>query len=428
MTGPLSIAVCGCGPAGLAAACFLHDAGHRVRLLERVAEPRPIGAGLMLQPAGLAALARIGALDAALGYGQRIDGLYARSQPSGRVVFDLRYATADPALHGLAIHRAAIFAVLWQAAASRRIPVETGVEITALASDAEGRPVPVTAAGRRLPTVDLVVDATGSGSALRPLAHAPVRPRPYAYGAVWATAPAAGLRQDLLEQRFRSAREMLGLLPVGRMPGDDVPRAILFWSLRVAEHPAFLEAGIAAWRRRVLDLWPEIEPTIADITDPAQLTLARYAQATLRRPFGDRIAFIGDAAHSTSPQLGAGVTMAMLDGAALADALAAAPDIPGALDAYGARRRRHIRFYQRMSALLTPAFQSDRRWIGTLRDRTFHPSTRLPWLRRRMVETFAGLALGPFARTDPAALAGAAGPVAGCSADRLKISPGSSDL
>jgi len=46
VAGPLSIAVCGAGPAGLAAACFLHDAGHRVRLLERVPEPRPIGAGL----------------------------------------------------------------------------------------------------------------------------------------------------------------------------------------------------------------------------------------------------------------------------------------------------------------------------------------------------------------------------------------------
>lgn len=420
MAGPLSIAVCGCGPAGLAAACFLHDAGHRVRLLERVAEPRPIGAGLMLQPAGLAALGRIGALDAALHYGQRIDGLYARSQPSGRVVFDLSYAAVDPALHGLAIHRAAIFQVLWQAAASRRIPVETGVEVTALAAGAQGRPVPVTVAGRRLDAVDLVVDATGIGSALRPLAHAPVRPRPYAYGAVWATVPATGLRLDRLEQRFRAAREMLGLLPVGRVPGDDVPRAILFWSLRVAEHPAFLAAGIAAWRRRVLELWPEIEPVIAGIADPAQLTLARYAQATLPRPFGDRIAFIGDAAHSTSPQLGAGVTMAMLDGAALADALAATPDIPSALAAYAARRRRHIRFYQRMSALLTPAFQSDRRWIGAVRDRTFHPSTRLPWLRRRMVETFAGLALGPFARTRPAELAGVPAPTVNTPAGGLE--------
>ncbi|WP_225768209.1 NAD(P)/FAD-dependent oxidoreductase [Inquilinus sp. Marseille-Q2685] len=423
MTEPLSIAVCGCGPAGLAAACFLHDAGHQVRLLERFAEPRPIGAGLMLQPAGLAALGRIGALDAALAYGQRIDGLYARSEPSGRVVFDLSYAAVDPALHGLAIHRAAIFEVLWQAAASRRIPVETGVEIAALAADAEGRPVPVAAAaaGRRLPAVDLVVDATGSGSALRPLAHAPVQPKPYAYGAVWATVPAAGLRPDRLEQRFRAAREMLGLLPVGRMPGDDVPRAILFWSLKVAEHPALLSAGIAAWRRRVLDLWPEIEPVIAGITDTAQLTLARYAQATLRRPFGDRIAFIGDAAHSTSPQLGAGVTMAMLDGAALADALAAEPDIPRALAAYGERRRRHIRFYQRMSALLTPAFQSDSRWIGALRDRTFHPSTRLPWLRRRMVETFAGLALGPFAKTHPATLAGMPSTASGTASEELRI-------
>ncbi|MGO1077042.1 FAD-dependent oxidoreductase [Inquilinus sp. CA228] len=406
MTDPLSIAVCGCGPAGLAAACFLHDAGHRVRLLERVPEPRPIGAGLMLQPAGLAALGRIGALDAALAYGQPIDGLYARSAPSGRVVFDLSYAAVDPALHGLAIHRAAIFHALWQAVAARRIPIESGVEIIALSAGTDDRPCPVTKDGRRLDAADLVVDATGSGSALRPLGGSPVRPRPYAYGAVWATVPAAGLRPDRLEQRFRSAREMIGLLPVGRVPGDDTPKAILFWSLKVADHPALLAAGIEPWRRRVLDLWPEIAPVIAGIADPAQLTLARYAQTTLRRPYGDRIAFIGDAAHSTSPQLGAGVTMAMLDGAALADALAGAATIPEALAAYAARRRRHVRFYQRMSALLTPAFQSDNRWIGGLRDLTFHPSTRLPWLKRRMMQTFAGLSIGPFAAATPASLAG----------------------
>lgn len=408
MTAPLSIAVCGCGPAGLAAACFLHDAGHRVRLLERFAEPRPIGAGLMLQPAGLAALGRIGALDAALALGQRIDGLYARSEPSGRVVFDLSYATVDPALHGLAIHRAAIFHALWQAASARRIPIETGVEITALAAGADGRPCPVTRDGHRLDAADLVVDATGSGSALRQLCGGPVRPRPYAYGAVWATVPAAGLRPNRLEQRFRGAREMIGLLPVGRVPGDDVPKAILFWSLKVADHPALLAAGIEPWRRQVLDLWPEIAPVIAGIADPAQLTLARYAQATLRRPYGDRIVFIGDAAHSTSPQLGAGVTMAMLDGAALADALAGTATVPEALAAYAARRRRHVRFYQAMSAMLTPAFQSDRRWIAGLRDLTFHPAARLPWLRRRMMQTFAGLSTGPFAAVTPAALAGLA--------------------
>lgn len=174
----------------------------------------------------------------------------------------------------------------------------------------------------------------------------------------------------------------------------------------MAEHPALVAAGIGAWRRQVLDLWPEIEPVIAGITDPAQLTLARYAQATLRRPYGDRIAFIGDAAHSTSPQLGAGVTMAMLDGAALADALAGAATIPEALGAYAARRRRHVRFYQGMSALLTPAFQSDRSWLAGLRDLSFHPVARLPWLKRRMMQTFAGLSTGPFAAATPAALAG----------------------
>ena len=52
------------------------------------------------------------------------------------------------------------------------------------------------------------------------------------------------------------------------------------------------------------------------------MTLARYAHHTLQVPAGDGIAFIGDSAHSTSPQLGQGANMALLDAAALAVALA----------------------------------------------------------------------------------------------------------
>jgi len=39
----LDIAICGCGPAGLAAALLLHRQGHRVRIFERFETPRPVG-------------------------------------------------------------------------------------------------------------------------------------------------------------------------------------------------------------------------------------------------------------------------------------------------------------------------------------------------------------------------------------------------
>lgn len=43
---PLTVAVAGCGPAGMAAALLLARQGHRVAIHERFAAPRPIGSGL----------------------------------------------------------------------------------------------------------------------------------------------------------------------------------------------------------------------------------------------------------------------------------------------------------------------------------------------------------------------------------------------
>src|SRR5438270_42379 len=55
----LDIAVVGAGTAGSAAAVLLARAGHRVTLYERVPNPGPVGAGIIMQPSGLAALAAL---------------------------------------------------------------------------------------------------------------------------------------------------------------------------------------------------------------------------------------------------------------------------------------------------------------------------------------------------------------------------------
>ena len=47
------IAIVGSGAAGMAAALFLERAGHDVTLFEKVADPRPVGAGVLLQPSGM---------------------------------------------------------------------------------------------------------------------------------------------------------------------------------------------------------------------------------------------------------------------------------------------------------------------------------------------------------------------------------------
>src|SRR5262245_17792998 len=108
---PSRIGVVGCGVAGQAAASFLADAGHDVTVFERFAEPRPLGAGLLLQPTGLAVLRALGLEQEALARGSKVVGLEARTA-GGRTVLDLAYADLHPKAHGLGIRRSVLFDLL----------------------------------------------------------------------------------------------------------------------------------------------------------------------------------------------------------------------------------------------------------------------------------------------------------------------------
>ena len=99
------------------------------------------------------------------------------------------------------------------------------------------------------------------------------------------------------------------------------------------------------------------------------MALARYGHHTLAHPVGRRLAIVGDAAHSTSPQLGQGANMALLDARALAHALAVKPTVEDALQAYARMRRLHVRVFQALSFAFTPFYQSDSTVLPFIRDR-----------------------------------------------------------
>ena len=133
------------------------------------------------------------------------------------------------------------------------------------------------------------------------------------------------------------------------------------------------------------------------ITDHAQVTFARYRDVQMTRWHDRGVVFIGDAAHATSPQLGQGANLALVDACVLADSIRTTSSVDAALDLYAATRRKHLRFYQRMTRWLTPFFQSDQRVLGWLRDWTFPIANAIPPLRNHMIKTMAGVSTG-FAR------------------------------
>jgi 2-polyprenyl-6-methoxyphenol hydroxylase-like FAD-dependent oxidoreductase len=172
--------------------------------------------------------------------------------------------------------------------------------------------------------------------------------------------------------------------------------AAFFWSLKPDDAGKLRSAGVEAWKERVLGLWPECEVFTSQISGFDQLSLARYGHHTLRIPAGRRLAVIGDAAHSTSPQLGQGANMALLDAAALAHAIDRSASVEDALEAYARARRRHVRLFQALSYALTPFYQSDSSVLPFVRDRLVATVARIPPAPQFLASMVAGTVIDPF--------------------------------
>lgn len=385
----LTIAVVGAGIGGLAAAALLHDHGHRVTLFDQFEAPRPIGSGLVIQPVGQGVLAEIGCLDAALDGGAKITRMFGHEVTRDKPVLDVRYGPDGGPTFGLGIHRATLFAALWRSVIGRGIPLRADHRIM----DHQGGWLTLSD-GNRIGPFDLVVDAAGASSPLSPL-----QGRPLPYGAIWGTVDwpeSTPLPRHELRQAYRKADRMIGVLPLGPLPENNGAKAAVFWSLPASDHRVWIERGLDAWKDEATSLWPEFAPFGDQIADSSLMTMARYSHGTLRKPWGDGIVHIGDAAHRASPQLGQGANMALLDASALACALTLA-DAQNPLALYAKARRAHVWVYQSLSAAFTPQYQSGSIWLPKVRDHFLTPLSQTWPITRILTSLVCGTLVPPLA-------------------------------
>jgi 2-polyprenyl-6-methoxyphenol hydroxylase-like FAD-dependent oxidoreductase len=148
----LDVAIVGAGFAGLSCAALLARAGHSVTVFEKFAQPRSVGAGILVQPSGLAAMRVLGIEQEVLRHGDRVDHLLGMT-PRQRPVVNVRYRDWQPGSFGLGLHRGVLFEALWKLARANGVQIVTGDEV---------RDLPALQARH-----DLVVVADGSGSSLR---------------------------------------------------------------------------------------------------------------------------------------------------------------------------------------------------------------------------------------------------------------------
>lgn len=394
-------AIVGAGTTGLTLAGFLKVDGHAVELFERFETPRPLGAGLLLQPSGLAVLARLGLDEKLIALSAPVHHLYGETQ-RGTVIFDLDYRSLAPHLFGLGTHRASLFQVLYDHVVSLGVPIHTGCDAVETHTHADGQMSLRLAGGRDAGPFDLIIDASGRHSKLA-LRHGGIaHDTPYPYAALWGVVhDLTGFSTGHLLQRYDAARVMIGTLPLGQTPTDPRPHMAFFWSLPARDRTKVRAAGLATWQDGVTRYWPQMRPFVEQFTDLDQLTFAEYGHRVMKRWHAGRLVFTGDAAHPISPQLGQGANLGLCDALILSEALSRSATPEDAIAAYSRTRKAHLTFYQIASRWMTPFFQSDQTLAPWVRDRAFGLMCRMPWMKQEMLCTLSGIKTGLFSHLDP---------------------------
>ena len=333
------VVIAGAGIGGMAAAVLAARVGASVTLLERAPDIRAVGAGILLQPNGLAVLSGLG-LDARLRARGCAMAAATVHGADGSVLTDLRVPPFGPGLdRHLAVRRSVVHEVLHDAVTAEPA-IETRLATTVTAAEPAG--VVVTADGDRV-RGDLVVGADGVHSAVRRTGGFAARDRSghvYVRGLV----PAGG---DLVPGESWTALGLFGGAPV-----DD--RTWYFYAS--ASAPEVRTAVDARDLDALRRAWEPVSATAAQVLGRVEsfddLLVNDVVRVDCARWYHERLVLLGDAAHAMSPTAGQGANSALVDAAVLVAGLVAAPTIEDALAGYDRRRRAAVARIQNRADLL----------------------------------------------------------------------------
>jgi len=353
----MNVVVAGAGIGGMAAAVLLARAGASVTLVERSNAGHAVGAGILLQPNGIAVLDGLGVAEALRRRGCRLDRALLRDV-SGAVLAPLTAPAYAPGLdHMLAVRRAELHTVLLDAvAAEPGVRLRLGTTVTGCEPDA----TVVTADGERL-GADLAVGADGVHSAVRTSGGFPARARPT--GHVYL--------RGLVPRNAIAAEPGETWAPAGIFGGAPVD-ADTWYFYASATAPGVAEAVAARDLAALRRLWERVHPAAVPLLERVRsfddLLVNDVVRVDCARWYDGRRVLVGDAAHAMAPTAGQGANSALVDGAVLVGRLATASTVEEALADYDRLRRPAVTRVQDRADLLSRLAHQRNPAVRWLRD------------------------------------------------------------
>jgi 2-polyprenyl-6-methoxyphenol hydroxylase-like FAD-dependent oxidoreductase len=327
-----NVLIIGAGMAGLTLAMALKRTGISCEVVEiRRALSEP-GTGITLQGPALRALRQVGALDGCIARGFP-QTHFTLCDADGRVTETVELprllGPSYPATIG--IMRQAVHEVLAEQLSRLGVPLRLGVTVAGLSQDDDGVDIRFNDASRG--RFDLVVGADGLGSSTRKLIFGPEAKPRYTGQMNWRATvgrpPEVTGRCSYFGPTIKS-----GFNPVSR---DEMYIYLLQTAL---ERPRWRDEELPVILRELLaEFGGTLGRAREEVCDPKRIICRPVFSMIMPPPWHrQRVILIGDAVHTTTPQLASGASIAIEDAVILARYLDSDRSVQQALTEFTAAR------------------------------------------------------------------------------------------